>query len=445
MSEVTVVPLRDAVRTWGYVGVNSFGGPAGQIAVMHRVIVDERGWIDERRFLHALNFCMVLPGPEAMQLAVYVGWLLNGVWGGVIAGSLFVLPGLAVMSVLAWVYASFGDVSWIAALLFGIQAAVVAVVLQAVVRVARRSLHTRLLVVLSVLSFLAVFFFNVPFPFIVLTALLVGWMVGRRSTQALGLADAADGDVDHITGRQRRSARAAGMVALALWIVPVVALVVILGPDNIFSQQGLLFSKTAVVSFGGAYAALAYVAQQAVGHYGWIQPKDMVTGLGLAETTPGPLVLVMTFVGYLAAYRTAGELGLPAVVAGLFGLAVTAWATFLPSFGFVFLGAPSVERLRHNRRVAASLAAVTACVVGVIADLGLWFATHVFFGEVDTFEAGPIQVIRPVWSSIDPAAVGLALISGWLIFRARWGVLRVIAFAALAGLLLAIIGLHPVD
>jgi len=442
VSESAKVSLASATRTWAYVGVNSFGGPAGQIAVMHRVIVDERQWIDEKRFLHALNFCMVLPGPEAMQLAVYLGWLLNGVVGGVIAGALFVLPGLAVMSVLVGVYASFGDISWVSALLFGIQAAVVAIVVQAVVRVARRSLHTRLLVALTILAFIAVFLFDVPFPLVVIAALAIGWFVGKNNPGSLGLGDVPDAEVDHISDPKRRSARRAGIAALALWLAPLVLMVLALGSENLFSEQAWLFSKTAVVSFGGAYAALAYVAQQAVGQYGWVQPQDMVAGLGLAETTPGPLVLVMPFVGYLAAYRSADELGLPAVVAGLIGLLVTAWATFLPSFCFVFLGAPSVERLRHNKRVAAALAAVTACVVGVIADLGLWFAVNVFFTEVHELAVGPVQVLRPEWSSVDGWAVALALVSGLLIFLAKWGILRVLACAAVAGLVLEFAGLH---
>jgi chromate transporter len=436
------ITLVDASRMWAYVGVNSFGGPAGQIAVMHRVIVDERKWIDEKRFLHALNFCMVLPGPEAMQLAVYIGWLVNGVAGGVIAGGLFVLPGLAVMAVLAAVYASFGDISWVAGLLFGIQAAVIAIVIQAVIRVARRSLHTGLLVLLAVLAFLAVFLFNVAFPIVVIAALVVGWFASRLAPRSFAVADVGDADLDTITPKQRTSARRAGIAALALWVLPLVALAAALGISNLFSQEAWLFSKTSVVSFGGAYAALAYVAQQAVQQYGWLEPRDMVAGLGLAETTPGPLVLVMPFVGYVAAYRGAAELGVPLVVAGSVGFLIAAWATFLPSFGFVFLGAPSIEKLRHNRRVAGALAAVTACVVGVIADLGLWFAINVLFGSVDEVSGGPFHVLRPDWATIDGWAVALAVGSGFLIFRTNLGMLKVLGLAAGAGLLLELLGLH---
>ncbi len=442
MIGIANVTLVNASRTWAYVGVNSFGGPAGQIAVMHRVIVDERKWIDEKRFLHALNFCMVLPGPEAMQLAVYIGWLVNGVAGGLIAGGLFVLPGLAVMAVLAGVYASFGDISWIAGLLFGIQAAVIAIVLQAVVRVAGRSLRTPLLVALALLAFLAVFLFDVAFPIVVIVALVVGWFASRLAPGSFAVTDVRDADLDTITPNQRTSARRAGLVALVLWVLPLVVLGVVLGTSHLFSQEAWLFSKTSVISFGGAYAALAYVAQQVVQQYGWLQPRDMVAGLGLAETTPGPLVLVMPFVGYVAAYRGADELGVPLVAAGCVGFLIAAWATFLPSFGFVFLGAPSVERLRHNQRVAGALAAVTACVVGVIADLGIWFAINVLFGSVDEVSAGPFHLLRPDWASIDGWAVVLALASGFLIFRTKLGLLKVLGLAAVAGLLLELVGLH---
>ncbi len=435
--------LRSAVPTWAYVGLNSFGGPAGQIAVMHRVVVDERRWVDEKRFLHALNFCMVLPGPEALQLAVYLGWVMNGVIGGVAAGALFVLPGLAVMAVLAGVYSSFGDVSWIAALLFGIQTAVIAIVVQAVVRVGSRSLRTPLLVALAVAAFAALALFGVLFPYVVVAALIIGWAVGRRTPDALRVRVDADADVDHVPSSEARSARRAGYVAFTLWAVPLLALMAVLGMENIFSQQAWLFAKTAVLSFGGAYAALSYVSQQAASGYGWIEPRDMVAGLGLAETTPGPLVLVMTFVGYVGAYRASDELGIPGVVAGLLGFTIAAWATFLPSFGFVFIGAPSVERLRHNPQVAGALAAVTAAVVGVIADLALWFSLAVLFDEVETVTWGPVSVDIPVPVSLDGWAALLTAVSLVLVLRLKWGLLRVLGLAAACGLALSLAGLHP--
>jgi len=433
--------MAEAWRTWAYIGINSFGGPAGQIAVMHRVIVDDKQWLDEKRFLHALNFCMLLPGPEAMQLAVYMGWLLNGIRGAAVAGALFVLPGLFVIAVLAGVYSAYGNVSWIAALLFGIQAAVVAIVVQALVRVANRSLRTSFLASLATASFLTVFIFGLAFPVVVIVALIVGWLVGRRAPAVLGLHSQNDDDIDEISEPQAHRARLAGFAALVLWLLPLAVLAVGWGVDNLFTQQAWLFSKTAVISFGGAYAALAYVAQQAVQQYGWVEPRDMVAGLGLAETTPGPLVLVMPFIGYVSAYRLGDELGLPPALAGVIGLSVTAWVTFLPSFGFVLLGAPSVERLRHNRRVAGALAAVTACVVGVMADLGIWFAQNVFFRELTEVEAGPIDMLRPVWTSVDGFAVVVAVASGLLLFGARWGILRVLGAAAAGGLGLWLLGL----
>jgi chromate transporter len=425
------------------VGVNSFGGPAGQIAVMHRVVVEERRWIEEKRYLHALNFCMVLPGPEALQLAVYLGWVLNGVTGGLLAGVLFVVPGLVVMALLAGIYAAFGDVSWISAMLFGIQAAVIAIVIQAVIRVGRRSLRTPLLVGLAVGSFVALSLFDVMFPYVVVAALFIGWVVGRRSPSALRVDVNVDDDIDRVQPEKARGARRAGIAALVIWIVPLALIIAALGTDNVLSQEAWLFAKTAVLSFGGAYAALAYVSQQAVGYYGWIEPRDMVTGLGLAETTPGPLVLVMTFVGYVGAYRAADDLGLPALVAGLLGFMIAAWATFVPSFGFVLLGAPSVESLRHNRRVAGALAAVTAAVVGVIADLALWFSLTVLFGELPKRTWGPITVEVPHLSQLDWWALVLTGLSLVLVFRWRLGLLRVIGLAAASGLVLWALGLHP--
>lgn len=413
---------------------------------MHRVVVDERRWIDERRFLHALNFCMVLPGPEAMQLAVYLGWLMNGVAGGVVAGALFVLPGLVVMALLAAVYTSFGDITWIEGLLFGIQAAVVAIVLQAVIRLARRALRGRAHFALALAAFFALFAFDVPFPIVVIAALIVGWLASRNARGGAQVDAAApnddDVDVDVINDVQRRAARRAGAFALVLWVAPLVILGLVLGFNNLLSQEAWLFSKAAVVTFGGAYAGLSYIAQQAVTGYGWLEPRDMVAGLGLAETTPGPLVLVMTFVGYVAAYRAADELGIPAVLAGLTGLLIAGWATFLPSFGFVLLGAPSVERLRHDRRIAGALAAVTAAVVGVIADLALWFTTNVLFDDVSEQEFGPTKIFTPDVSSIDLAAAFLAVTSCLLVFWLRLGLLRVIAVVALAGLLLTTLGWH---
>jgi chromate transporter len=398
---------------------------------MHRELVDDKRWLDEQRFAHALNFCLLLPGPEAQQLATYTGWLLNGVRGGLLAGSLFVLPGFLVMLVLAAVYARFGDVGWIGALLFGLQAAVVGLVLQAVVRMARRTLHTPLLGSLALLSFAALVA-DVPFPAVVLAAGLLGWLIGRTSPAALGPSPDADGAADDaVPPAAARAARRAAAVCLVLWLTPVVLLVALLGPDNIFAQQAVLFSQTAVVTFGGAYAVLAYVAQQAVQTLEWISADDMAAGLGLAETTPGPLILVLQFVGFLAAYQHPGAL--PPMLAGVLGAVLAVWVTFLPSFVFIFAGAPVVERLRHSTALRHGLSGIGAAVVGVIANLGLWLAVHVLFDSVDGIVPDP-ATLR--WDAVAVVGLGLVLVLGR---AARTPV--VLAACAGAGLVLGLIGL----
>ena len=427
MPEVT---LREATKVWAYVGVNSFGGPAGQIAVMHREVVDNRGWVSEKRFLHALNYCMVLPGPEAQQLATYIGWLLNGVRGGLVAGLLFIIPGAIVMLGLSIVYAVFGDVGWVSGLLFGLQAAVVAIVVQALIRVAGRTLKTPLLVTVAVLAFVALFFFAVPFPLVILVAGLAGWWFGRHDQTPYG----DDEDEPELPAVSWRRATMAALVCLVLWLVPVFALVALLGSDNVLAQQAALFSKMAVVTFGGAYAALTYVAQQAVQYYGWITSADMTTGLGLAETTPGPLILVVQFVGFLAAFNNPGSLS--PLVAGMLGSLVALWATFMPCFMFIFAGAPYVDALRRSRPLHHALNGVGAAVVGVIANLALWFALHTFF-ETQTRVWGPFTVTVPQLSTLDLTAVALAVVAALLVFWRGWSTLRVLAVVAAAGALLS--------
>jgi chromate transporter len=434
------VPLGEAARTWARVGLQSFGGPAGQIAVMHKELVDDRAWVAEKRFLHALNFCMLLPGPEAMQLSVYLGWLLNGVRGGVVAGTLFVLPGLVFMMGIAAVYVEYGTVGPVADALVGLQAAVIAIVAQALLRIGRRALTTRLLVAVSAASFLAMLLLDAPFPLVVGVALVVGWVVGRRRPQALAVVQPKDADTDALAERSRRVVWRAAAAALALWWVPVGVLYQSLGPDNVLTQQAWLFSVVAMTSFGGAYAALAYVSQQAVGSYGWIEAKDVVAGLGLAETTPGPLVLVLPFIGFVGAYGMAAQLGVPPLLAGLAGGLVSAWVTFLPSFAFVFAGAPYVERLRHDRRAAGALAAVTGAVVGVIADLGLWFAGTVLFGEVVTKPWGPFRLPTVDVGDLRVVSLVIAVVAAVLLFRLRWGIPRVLVVCSAASLLLALPG-----
>jgi chromate transporter len=443
------VRFGEAVRVWAQIGVNSFGGPAGQIAVMHRELVERRRWVSERRFLHALNYCMVLPGPEAQQLATYIGWLMHGVRGGAVAGVLFVLPGFVAMLALSAGYAVFGHVTWVAGLLFGIQAAVVAIVAQAVIRIGRRTLRSAALRVVAAASFVAIFALAVPFPVIVVVAAAFGWLAGSRrpgwfpqaghgkegeDADAVALLD-DDERVSPATGR--RALRAAG-VCLLLWLAPVAVLLVALGTANVFSQEAFLFSKTAVVTFGGAYAVLGYVAQQAVDRYAWIAPGEMVTGLGLAETTPGPLILVVQFVGFLAAYHHPGDL--PPLAAGLLGAAVTTWVTFLPCFLFIFAGAPYVERVRDNAALAHALTAIGAAVAGVVLNLAVWFALHTAFGTVTDHRLGPFHLLVPDVSTVHVASAAISVAAAAAVFRTRTATLAVIAGSAAVGALLALAG-----
>lgn len=443
------VTFGEAVRVWGQVGLNTFGGPAGQIAVMHRELVERRRWVSERRFLHALNYCMVLPGPEAQQLATYLGWLMHGVRGGVVAGGLFVLPGVVAMLALSIGYALFGDVTWVAGLLFGIQAAVVAIVAEAVLRIGRRALRTPALRATAGLSFVAILLFAVPFPVIVLAAGLLGRLLARSRpgwfpTGGHGAAaeDAGpvllpdDERVDPATGRRAWRAAAA---CLVLWLAPVGLLLALVGTASVFGQQAVLFSKSAVVTFGGAYAVLGYIAQQAVDRYQWISPGEMVTGLGLAETTPGPLILVVQFVAFLAGYHHPGSLS--PLVAGVLGSLLTVWVTFVPCFLFIFAGAPYVERLRDNAALSHALTAIGAAVAGVVLNLAVWFTVHTAFGRVDERRAGPLHLLVPEWGSIRLASVAVSALALVLVFRSRFGTLRVLGVSAALGVVLALAGL----
>jgi chromate transporter len=446
--------LGEATRVWARVALLSFGGPAGQIAVMHRILVEEKRWLGDGRFLHALNFCMILPGPEAQQLATYIGWLLHRTWGGVIAGVLFVLPGMIAIMALSWIYVMFGDVGVVSALFFGLKAAVLAIVLQAVVRVGRRALRNDAMRVLAALSFIAIFAFDVPFPLIVLTAALIGFLGARAGLQAFadggGHGTAGGAQVDDrqtLLGEElammpasaRRGAVLAGTVALALWFLPVAILVLALGPGNVFAEIAVFFSKMAVVTFGGAYAVLGYVAQEAVGTYGWLEPGEMLDGLGMAETTPGPLIMVLQFVGFLGAFRDAGWES--ALLAGTLGGLLATWVTFAPCFAWIFLGAPYMERLRSYKSLGAALTAVTAAVVGVILNLAIWFAIHVVFDEVRVVDAGALRLEVPVPGSVDPAAALLSLAALVAVFRLRLGMMTVLGGAAAIGVLLHLAGL----
>jgi chromate transporter len=406
--------FRELLVVFGRIGVLSFGGPAGQIALMHKVLVDEHRWIDERRFLSALNFCMLLPGPEAMQLATYVGWRLHGVAGGLAAGLLFVLPGAVVMLALSLIYALFGNVPIVAAIFVGIKAAVFAIVIEALMRVARRALKGSADWWTAALAFVAIYALNVPFPIIILAAALVGYWRGSGQAVSGEATQVAASKPVPLVQTVRTVA-----VWSALWILPLLGVVALVGRDHVLSQLAWFFSKLAVVTFGGAYAVLAYMAQDVVQHYGWLSAGEMVDGLGLAETTPGPLILVTQFVGTLAAYRTGGG---TSIWMGLAGAAVTLWATFVPCFLWVFAGAPYVERLNSAPRLSAALRSVTAAVVGVILNLTVWFALHVLFARVPTQTWGPFKLALPELASVQPLAVALAMLAVVLLFVLHRGI-----------------------
>lgn len=425
--------FREAAKTWIRIGLLSFGGPAGQIALMHKVIVDQKRWIDEGTFLLALNFCTLLPGPEAMQLATYTGWRLHGTKGGLTAGLAFVAPGAIVILAIAALYWSFGTVPLVVAVFAGIKAAVLAIVVEALLRIARRALTSGMDWLIAGLSFLAIFFMKVPFPAIVLIAGLAGF-VRMKGVPAGGAEDArANARMPVPLTSTLRTA----VFWVAVWILPLVGVALLFGSDHVLTRLAVFFSKLAVVTFGGAYAVLAYMAQDVVEKYGWLKPGEMLDGLGLAETTPGPLILVTEFVGYLAAARHGGG---PALLSGTLGAAVALWATFAPCFLWVFAGAPYVEWLKSVPRLKSALAAITAAVVGVIFNLSLWFALHVFFRSRYEVTAGPLHFDVPLVSSIEPASVALAVLAAALLFFFRTGIVATLAVSALASLVLAFVG-----
>ncbi|WP_448031478.1 chromate efflux transporter [Bradyrhizobium liaoningense] len=444
------VSFNEAFRVWLRVACLSFGGPAGQIAVMHRILVEEKKWISEGRFLHALNYCMLLPGPEAQQLATYVGWLMHRTAGGLMAGGLFILPGIIAIMGLSYIYAAFGNVSVVEALFFGLKAAVLAIVVEAVVRVGKRALKNRIMIALAAAAFAAIFFFAVPFPIIIIAAGIIGYAgarAGRPEFAPAGHGHGGSGAAidsmlgeavpDHVRPNTARMIRV-GALWLALWLVPVIALLLFVGQANVFSQIALFFSKMALVTFGGAYAVLAYVAQQAVEHYHWLKPHEMLDGLGMAETTPGPLIMVLQFVGFMAAYRDPGGLS-PMLAATLGGLLAT-WVTFTPCFLWIFVGAPYIEHLRGNTGLAGALSAITAAVVGVILNLSIWFALHTLFRETVPVHAFPLNFDMPVLTSVDVPALVLSIAAATAIFRFKLGMLTVLAGSCAAGVALRIAG-----
>jgi chromate transporter len=420
----------EAVGTWFKIGCLGFGGPAGQIALMHRILVDEKKWVDEPRFLHALNFCMLLPGPEAQQLATYIGWLLHGIRGGIVAGVLFVLPGALVMLALSLIYALGQGLPLIDGALFGIKAAVLVIVIEALIRIGRRALKTGLLVAIAAAAFIGIFFLALPFPLIVIGAALIGFIVARIAPHRLAIQPSGIVSASH-PGRWRQAA-AATAIGFAAWWTPVALAAATLGREHVLVDVGAFFSKLAVVSFGGAYALLAYMAQEAVDTQGWMTAQEMVDGLGLAETTPGPLILVTQFVGFLAGYREAAPF--TPVTAGVIAAAMATWVTFTASMLWIFAGAPFVEQLRSNRMLAGALAAITAAVVGVILNLTVWFALHVLFGKVTEQHTGMFR-----WYAFDPLALdlktaALAVIAALLAFRFHRGLVEIVAVMAGLGI-----------
>ena len=428
-----MVSLREATWVWAKIGLLSFGGPAGQIAVMHRELVEKRRWISDARFLHALNYCMLLPGPEATQLAIYIGWMLHRTRGGLIAGVLFVLPGIATLLALSIVYALYGQVAWVVAIFFGLKAAVLAVVMEAVLRIGRKAIKNRLMFAIAALAFIAIFFFAIPFPLIVLGAALLGlfgrwWMPHRFPAPASSAEDATSdylidrllgrGELKHIRPSIPRALRVLG-TWLAIWWVPVLAVIVAFGRHSVLAREGIFFSKAAMVTFGGAYAVLAYIAQRAVIDFHWLTAGQMLDGLALAETTPGPLIMVVQFVAFLGAYFH--QSGLSPMTAGVVGSILVTWVTFAPCFLLIFLGAPYIEAMRSNRALHAALSAVTAAVVGVVLNLSVWFTLHTVFSKVGNRHLGVLQLQVPEWATFDWLALAITAAALLAMLRFKLG------------------------
>ena len=433
------VDRSEATRAFARIGLLSFGGPAAQIAVMHRVLVEEKKWLSEQQFLHALNFCMLLPGPEAMQLATYAGWLMHGVRGGLIAGLLFIVPGLIMMLGVSAIYVAYGNVPLLAGLLFGLKAAVLAVVLQALLKVSTRALGSSFMVALAVAAFVAIFFLQLPFPLIILGAAIIGFLALRITPSLLPESvisdDRVNAYVKYTTGSDNAvvQTRRAIFVWGSLWAIPL-CLIMVMAMGHFVADAAWFFSKTAAVTFGGAYAVLAYVGQQAVELYGWLTPDDMLKGLGLAETTLGPLVLVLVFVGYLGGSASAPDF---AQLGGMMGGLIAAFFTFVPCFLWIFAGAPHMERLRDLKWLSASLAAVTAAVVGVITNLAVWFGLNVLFGDLSTSQLGPLAIPTFDVDQFDWAAAAIALASAIALLRFQINLMLVLAACGVAGVLVS--------
>ena len=423
-SSLTAQPtLLQALAVWWKIGILSFGGPAAQIALMHRMVVEERSWLTEKQFLNALNFCMLLPGPEAMQLATYSGWRLHGVAGGLVAGGLFVLPGAVVIAILGYIYVSYGDVPLMHAIFLGIKAAVLVIVIEALIKVSKRALKGKAHYIIAALAFIGIFFLQLPYPLLVLAVGIYGFFFSKPDASATTAQALPAGS---FTNTLKTS-----LVWLAVWWLPVLVLW-LLGCADILVEMSVFFSNLAVVTFGGAYAVLAYMAQDVVAQFGWLNAGEMMDGLGLAETTLGPLILVTEFVGFLAGYKEGG------LLLGLSGAAITLWVTFIPCFLWIFACAPYIDWLSAQGRLKSALSAITAAVVGVILNLSLWFALHVLFGKVTQTKAGPLTLWQPELMTLDWRVVVLAIISGVLLLRLHWNVIWVLLVAAAGGVALSL-------
>ncbi len=432
----------EAFWVWVKVAIYSFGGPANQIAVMHKLIVEEKKWVGEQRFLHALNYCMLLPGPEAQQLAIYLGWLLHRYWGGIVAGSLFVLPGFLTILSLSIIYAKYASLSFITILFYGIKPAVIAIVLDALFRIGKKALKKKISFLIAMAVFVGIFFFNIPFPIIVFGAAIFGYLSGRFWKSLLSEGekydDAHEQDLvscnKYVTQRSIGRTILTASVWLAIWLFPAMLTVWITGFQSVFTQEAIFFSKTAVVTIGGAYAVLAYIAQQAVQNYAWLKPGEMLDGLGLAETTPGPLIQVVQFVAFLGAYRHAG--GMSPLLAGILGSVITTWVTFAPSFLWIFTGAPYIEKLRKIPSLHSAMKAITAAVVGVILNLSIWFALHTLFQTVVEKHFSSLRLYIPAWSTFDLGTAIIMVYACVVVFRYKAGLFTVLSSSVLLGFLL---------
>lgn len=427
--------FKEALKVWIKIAAYSFGGPAGQIAVMHKLLVEETKWISEKRFLHAMNYCMLLPGPEAQQLATYTGWLLHKTKGGLIAGLLFILPGFLSILVLSILYAVFYDVAFVQAVFFGIKPAVLAIVIGAVIKIGKKSLQSGLMYFIAIAAFVAIFFFDIAFPLIVLSAAIIGMFFGTmiNGKQPIDLVD-EDEESAILYHEKPNFYKALRKIAFwgAVWMLPLIIVFFVFGGSSVFFQEGIFFSKAALVTFGGAYSVLAYIAQKAVEDYGWLQPGEMLDGIGMAETTPGPLIQVVQFVGFMGAFRLAGDMN--PLAAGVFASVLVTWVTFAPCFMFVFVGAPYIEYLRGNKRLTSALNGVTAAVTGVILNLGIWFSINTLFKAVDESYFGPVKLIVPQLASIDYASLGITALSFFVFFILKWDMLKTILACVVAGI-----------